>query len=122
MKDELLKHIAFIFYAVAKSDKTLSFEEYVKLSEVLKKSWSHIGNTELIKAQFIILQRENKLASYAFNKFIEFLHKHPQQFNKDLNSLILKSANDIAYAFAKINKSELNYMVQLSLEFKKLDR
>jgi hypothetical protein len=58
-------------------------------------------------------------AEDSFSAFIEFLHRNPKLFTEELKKLILKTGNEIAYAFAKINKSELNFMVKLSLEFKK---
>ena len=123
MTNEFLKHIASLFYAVAKADKTLSYEEYVVFSKTLDKHWTFLGNSkiELIRKEFNALQKENIASQVCFNNFVMFLHKHPQSFTKDLKTLILKSANEIAYAFAKINKSELNYMAKLSLEFKKIE-
>ena len=59
-------------------------------------------------------------AQDSFSVFIEFLHRNPKLFTEELKKLILKTGNEIAYAFAKINKSELNFMAKLSLEFKKL--
>lgn len=120
MKDQLLIHIAFLFYAIAKSDKTLSFEESIRLSEVLNESWRHIDNAKLIKDEFIKLQKTHISASLAFNKFVEFLHTHPNLFNKKIQTLIINSANEIAYSFSKINKSELFYLAKLSMEFKKI--
>ncbi|MEO1033550.1 MAG: hypothetical protein AAFX55_19340 [Bacteroidota bacterium] len=121
MTSELLIHIGDLFYAIAKADKNLSFEEYIKLSDTLEKHWSFIGESGMtqIKAQFNTLQKNGASADESFDKFIAFLHQNSHQFDDDLKSLILKTANEIAYAFAKINKSELNLMARLSIEFKK---
>ena len=123
MDANFLEHLAHLFYAVAKADRNLSFEEYVKLSESLERHWSHIGNDNIaqIKANFNMLQKENIPAELCFNAFIEYLHQNPNVFNNDLKKLIFKTANEIAYAFAKINKSELKFMAKLSLEFKKVE-
>ncbi|MHA7843898.1 MAG: tellurite resistance TerB family protein [Winogradskyella sp.] len=122
MNKELLIHLGHVFYAIAKADDNLSFEEYVKLSQSLKKRWHHLteAERELIKNQFNTLQNENISAEDSFSVFIEFLHQNPKFFTEELKKLVLKTCNDIAYAFAKINKSELNFMAKLSLEFKKL--
>ena len=122
MKPELLYHLGHLFYAIAKADKNLAFKEYVQLSHSLEKHWSFIGENGIqqIKTQFNALQQTNASATESFNTFVLFLHQNPKAFDKDLKSLILKTANEIAYAFANINKSELNFMATLNLEFKKL--
>lgn len=122
MNKDLLIHLGHVFYAIAKADDNLSFEEYVKLSQSLKKRWHHLteAERELIKNQFNALQKENMSAEDSFSIFIEFLHRNPKSFTEELKKRILKTGNEIAYAFAKINKSELNFMAKLSLEFKKL--
>lgn len=121
MNKDLLMHLGYVFYTIAKADDNLSFEEYVKLSQSLKNRWHHLNEAEreLIKNQFNALQKENMSAEDSFSAFIEFLHRNPKLFTEELKKLILKTGNEIAYAFAKINKSELNFMVKLSLEFKK---
>ncbi len=122
MNKDFLIHLGYVFYAIAKADDNLSFEEYVKLSQSLKKRWHHIAEAEreLIKNQFNALQKVNMSAEDSFSVFIEFLHRNPKLFTEELKKLILKTGNEIAYSFAKINKSELNFMAKLSLEFKKL--
>ncbi|MCB0399845.1 MAG: TerB family tellurite resistance protein [Winogradskyella sp.] len=122
MNKDLLLHLGYAFYAIAKADDNLSFEEYAKLSESLKKRWQHLTEAEraLIKNKFNVLQKENMPAEASFSNFIRFLHQNPELFTEEIKKLVLKTANDIAYAFAKINKSELNLMAKLSLEFKKL--
>jgi len=122
MNKDFLIYLGYVFYAISKADNNLSFEEYVKLSESLKKRWPHLTVVEqdVIKNQFNTLQKDNASAENSFSWFIEFLHQNPKLFTEELQKLILKTGNDIAYAFAKINKSELNFMVKLSLEFKKL--
>jgi uncharacterized tellurite resistance protein B-like protein len=122
MNKDFLIHLGYVFYAIAKADGNLSFEEYVKQSQSLKKRWQHLteAETELIISQFNTLQKENVTAEDSFSIFIEFLHRNPKLFTEELKKRILKTGNEIAYAFAKINKSELNFMAKLSLEFKKL--
>ncbi len=122
MTKDVLIHIGYLFYAIAKADKNLTFEEYVRLTDSLERYWSFIGKDGMseIKAQFNNLQKEDASPSESFDTFITYLHQNPKVFDEDLKSLILKTANDIAYAFAKINKSELNFMAKLSIEFKKV--
>ncbi|GAB4157548.1 MAG: hypothetical protein Tsb0033_09520 [Winogradskyella sp.] len=122
MTRDLLIHLGYVFYAISKADGNLSFEEYLKLSESLKKRWQHLTEAEraLIKNQFNVLQKENASSENSFSTFMEFLHQNPELFTEEIKKLVLKTGNDIAYAFAKINKSELNLMAKLSLELKKL--
>ncbi|MCT4628905.1 TerB family tellurite resistance protein [Winogradskyella sp.] len=121
MSEELLTRLGCLFYAIAKADNNLSFHEYFKLTEILEKHWQHIGETNIayIKSKFNTLQENNAAAAACFNAFLEFLHQYPNLFDDEFKTLILKTANEIAYAYAKINKSELNFMARLSLEFKK---
>ncbi|MDY2587925.1 hypothetical protein [Winogradskyella aquimaris] len=122
MTRTLLIHLAHLFYAISKVDGNLAFDEYTTLSESLKNRWHHLTDAQLevVKNQFNTLQRNNISSKESFSTFIEFAHQNPNLFTEELKTIILKTANDIAYAFAKINKSELNLMVNLSLEFKKL--
>lgn len=120
MTSEVLLHIGNLFYAIAKADKSLSYDEYVKMSNSLDKHWLFVGESGIsqMKAQFNSLQKSNASATKCFEDFIAFYGQNEEKFNADLKRLILKTANEIAYAFAKINKSELHFMARLSLAFK----
>jgi uncharacterized tellurite resistance protein B-like protein len=123
MKNELYRQIGTLFYTIAMADKTLSIDEYAKLSKALEENWQHVGEHAIktIKNEFNALKSTNTSSEACFNQFVSYLHKNPTFFNEELKSLILKTANEIAYAFAKINKSELKYMAKLSIEFKKAE-
>ncbi len=121
MQGDLYKNIGKLFYAIAKSDGKLTLEEYRKLNEILDHYWLHL-NIELIastKHTFNELYLCNAEATPCFDAFISFYKTNPNLFTKEFKSLILKTANSIAYAFAKINKSELILLAKLSIEFKK---
>ncbi len=123
MQVDLYTNIGKLFYAIGKVDGTLTLEEYRKLNEILDRSWLHI-NLEFIettKHTFNELYLCNANASPCFEEFIIFYKTHPDLFTKELKSLILKTANGIAHAFAKINKSELMLLAKLSIEFKKTE-
>jgi uncharacterized tellurite resistance protein B-like protein len=124
MTRALLIHLGHLFYAISQADGNLSFDEYTTLLESLKNRWHHLTDAQLevVENQFNTLQRNNISSKESFSTFIEFAHQNPDLFTEELRTKILKTANDIAYAFAKINKSELNLMVNLSLEFKKLSK
>jgi uncharacterized protein (DUF302 family) len=121
MQVDLYKNIGKLFYAIGKVDGLLTLEEYRKLNEILDCSWRHI-NPEFIettKHTFNELYLCNTEAYPCYEEFISFYKTNPNLFTKELKSLILKTANGIAHAFAKINKSELIFLAKLSLEFKK---
>jgi len=123
MQVNLYENIGKLFYAIGKVDGTLTLEEYRKLNEILDRSWLHI-NIEFIettKHAFNELYLCNADAFPCFEEFISFYKMHPDLFTKELKSLILKTANGIAHAFAKINKSELMLLAKLSIEFKKTE-
>ena len=119
---DLFKNIGKLFYAIAKADGHLALEEYHKLNEVLDRSWSHLNckNIELIQHTFNELHLNNREPDLCFEDFISFYKTNPKLFTTELKNLILKTGNSMAYAYAKINKSELVLLAKLSLEFKKL--
>jgi uncharacterized tellurite resistance protein B-like protein len=121
ISSDLSIQLGNLFYSIAKADGSLSLEEYHKLSHMLHKPWSVYGDdvTAQIKQQFNTLQQENVSPELCFEAFIKYLHSHRSEFSKALKDLIFSTTNGIAYAFSKINKSELHYMAKLSIEFKK---
>ncbi len=121
MKIELYKYIGKLFYAIAKADGKLNIEEYRKLNVILNHSWRHINPKfiEATKHTFNELYINSAEPTTCFDDFIFFYKTNPDLFTKELKRLILKTANGIAYAFAKINKSELILLAKLSIEFKK---
>ncbi len=121
MQVDLYNNIGKLFYAIAKADGKLTLEEYRKLNEILDHYWLHL-NLEWIattKHAFNELYLCNAEATPCFDAFIGFYKTNPNLFTKEFKRLILKTANSIAYAFAKINKSELILLAKLSIEFKK---
>ncbi|WP_296381537.1 hypothetical protein [Winogradskyella sp.] len=121
MKVELYQNIGKLFYAIAKADGKLTIEEYRKLNEILNHFWLHINpkSIETTKHTFNQLHLCDAEPSLCFDNFMSFYKTNFHLFTKELKSLILKTANGIAYAFAKINKSELILLAKLSIEFKK---
>ncbi len=119
MQEELYKNIGKLFYAVAKVDGNLTFEEYKKINDIIERECKWIKETKLIGSTINEMQSSNTDPKKCFNEFIHFLKANPDIFSIKLKKLILKTANDIAYAYAGINKSELNLVAKLSIEFKK---
>lgn len=121
MELDLYKNVSKLFYAIAKADGKLALEEYRKLNTILKDYWPHVNPNfvETIKHSFNQLHLDSADSSQCYDDFIAFYKKNPDLFSEELKHLILKTANGIAYAFAKINKSELILLAKLNIEFKK---
>lgn len=123
------QNLGKLFYAIAASDKVVREEELNKLKETVKKVWltSNLVQDD-VKAEaehsiintFKWLNRDNEYdAETCFNSFISYKKDHEQLFTKELNALILKTANGIASSFSGKNKSELIMLAKLNLELNK---
>lgn len=113
--------IGNLFYALSKADRAIDPKEQLKLKKILRTNWGHYGSqiTSAIESRFKEAEKHQLDPESCFSGFILYLKKHPMEFSENLKRLILKSCNDLAYASAKINKSELHYLARLDLEFKK---
>lgn len=121
MEVELYKNIGKLFYAVAKIDGALAFEEFRKFNRIIEREWKDCNEKDIkqMRTTFNDLQRENIEPKSCFDDFINFLKAHPEVFTNELKALILRTASGIAHAFAGINKSELQLIALLDIEFKK---
>lgn len=121
MSAHLSYYLGLIFYSIAKADGKLTYEEYCRFIDNTEKNWKDFSyiNYKDIKTAFNDLQAQDADAKKCYNDFVYFLKNNPEIFTQDLKSLILKTANSIAYSFAGINKSELILLGKLNLEFKK---
>ena len=123
------QNLGKLFYAIAASDKVVREEELNKLKETVKKVWltsNIIQNDVKTEAEHSIintfkwLNRDNEYdAETCFNSFISYKKDNEQLFTKELNALILKTANVIASSFSGKNKSELIMLAKLNLELNK---
>lgn len=121
MSNHLFEIIGTLFYAIAKADGSLAFEEYVKFSQLLEKYWQDKtkGQIDVIKKKFNSLQKDDVPAADCFNQFLKYVKQHPEEFTNEFKDLILMTADAIAFSYSKFNKSELHYLTKLRLEFKK---
>lgn len=123
------QNLGKLFYAIAASDKVVREEELDKLKETVKKVWltSNLVQDDVkVEAEHSIintfkwLNLDNEYdAETCFKSFISYKKDHEQLFTKELNSLILKTANVIASSFSGKNKSELILLAKLNLELNK---
>lgn len=88
----------------------------------MKSQWSHYDMKMIaeIEKEFDEAQREGRSAEDCFRGFVRYLQNNSSEFTKELRSLILSSCTELAYAFAKLNKSELHYLARLNLEMKRI--
>ncbi|RED49372.1 hypothetical protein [Seonamhaeicola aphaedonensis] len=118
-----------LFYAIAAADKQVRKVEFNKLKELVREQWLPLDSTEdeyhsdaayQIEIVFDWLNNEENLNAQAcYDAFINYKNEQPHLFTEEVNSLILKTGNTIANAFAGINKSELMMLANLSIELKK---
>ena len=126
---EFYQNLGKLFYALATIDNNIRDEELGKLKEMVKKVWlnSHLIDDEFkasaeasIINTFRWLQQDNEYdAETCYNGFISFKKENEQLFTNEIVSLIIKTAEAIAYAFHGINKKELIMLTKLKLELNK---
>lgn len=124
------QNIGKLFYAVAIVDKTVRKEEFNELRSIVKKEWLAVDDIEddyktdaayQIEIVFDWLMSRKLDANTCYEEFITYKQAHNHFFTEKLNTLILKTANAIAAAFAGKNKSELIMLAKLSMELKTIE-
>jgi hypothetical protein len=122
------QNIAKLFYAIAAADKVVKATEFGELKDFVKREWLSVDTTEdtyktdaayQIEIVFDWLITQELDANSCFKAFVAYKNEHPCFFTKELNALILKTANGIAASFSGLNKSELIMLAKLSMELKK---
>lgn len=127
LSTEAYQHIGYLFYAVAAADKKVEDEEIKTVKRLVKEQWVHLDDTAdnfgsdaayQIEIVFDWLN-DNALSSKEyFTKFKNYYMKYPYLFDKDVKSLIIKTATAIAQSFAGKNKSELILLAKIEVLFK----
>lgn len=126
IKKELYQNLGKLFYAVAMADKNVRPIEVEKLRESIKEHWLELDEAEdefgtdasyQIEIVFHWLQEEEKDGKMYFEEFQDYYKDHKGFFTPEIKSLIWKTADKIAYAFAGKNKSELILLNKLKLLF-----
>jgi hypothetical protein len=122
------QNIAKLFYAIAAADKVVKPTEFGALKDFVKRQWLSVDTTEddyktdaayQIEIVFDWLTTQHLDANSCYEDFVLYKKEHPYFFTKELNTLIIKTANGIATSFLGLNKSELIILAKLSLELKK---
>lgn len=111
-----------LFYAIAAADKVVSEEEVKTLKKIVEEEWLKIDkiNDEFgtdtayqIEIIFDWLDENQPDADNAFREFKEYREMHKNLFDKDIDRLILKTADEIAESFAGKNIAEIKMLTKL---------
>jgi hypothetical protein len=117
-----------LFFAVAAADKVIRKSEYESLHKMIVTNWKNLDDFEdefgvdasyQMEIVFDWLDYESLDANTCFESFASFYKEHPKLFSEKRKELIIKTAHEIAGAFAGKNKSELMLLGKLQLLFKK---
>jgi hypothetical protein len=116
------QHLGKVFYCIAAIDKTVRKEEIKTLVATVKKDWLPLENSldtfgtdsaYQIEIVFDWLSVNNWDYDEVIPDFKIFRREHKSLFTPETNRLILKTANAIANAFARKNKTEHLLISQL---------
>ena len=118
------EHLGRVFYCIAAVDKIVQKVEIERLKEIVKNEWLPLENTlnefgddtaYQIEIVFDWLVANNWNSELVFSDFKSFRNEHKSLFTKEVNDLILKTANAIATSFLGKNKSEHVLVSQLGM-------
>jgi hypothetical protein len=123
---QFYQNLGKLFFAFAAIDNSVRPEELNKLINIVTKKWMPLKNFDENSKNAIIntfrwLQKDNEYnAETCFRSFIDYMHSHKLLFNKNINTLILKTASEITSSFSGQNKSEVILLAKLDIELKNL--
>jgi uncharacterized tellurite resistance protein B-like protein len=122
-KPRLSEHLGQLFYAIAFSDGRVVQAERELLRCIVNDRWETFGfvDQNLILTAFQKALENQDDAKSCFEKAVNGLRSNSTHLSKPLVQLISNTARKMAYAYNKLNKSELHYLARLNLEFKKMD-
>lgn len=126
---QFYKNLGKLFYAIAAVDKNVRAEEISTVKGLVQQYWVQIAEEKDVTEGAIksaILDTFNQLctakdnqAEDCYNCFINFKKQNESLFTDTINSLILKTTNEISTSFSGQNKSELMMLAKLNIELKK---
>lgn len=125
------QNLGKLFYAMAAADDKVREAEMNKLKELVKKEWLDVDDIEdkfgtdaayQIEIVFDWLSQPQDIElniKDCYDDFVAYKKEQKHLFTKDVNRLILKTANAIAESFSGKNKSELMLLAKLNIELNK---
>ena len=119
-----------LFYAIAASDKTVKADEYEALLKMVMNEWKvyedvkdYYDESVGYQMEFVFnwFDYENTDAQACFENFCDYAVKNPDFFTNEKITLIFKTAESIASAYASKNKSELIMLANLKILLKEIE-
>ena len=120
----LYEHLGKVFYYIAAVDKTIRKEEIEKLKQIINTEWLPLeagfndfsdDSAYEIEIVFDWLVANGWDLEQVIPDFEFFRNENQHLFTPEINALILKTANAVAFAFSGKNKSEHVLINQLNL-------
>jgi hypothetical protein len=124
VNEKFYQKIGELFYSIASADRSVETEEISKLKELVRKEWLTVDKSTdgfgtdaayQIEIIFDFLLDQNQKAETAFESFKNYKEANPRFFTEEMSDLILKTARAIAFAFSRLNKSELIFLEKLKV-------
>jgi len=121
---EFYRALGKLFYAFAAIDRVVRAEEIETLKTLIVEEWVALDEKKdefgsdasfQIKAVFDWLQDIDAKPESCFESFKTYKETNEKYFNSEVNALIFKTADKIAYAFAGKNKAEVMLLAKLKV-------
>ncbi|HZH69587.1 MAG TPA: hypothetical protein VFD80_03965 [Flavobacteriaceae bacterium] len=121
---EFYQALGKLFYAFAAIDRVVRTEEIEILKKLILEEWVALDEKTdefgsdasfQIKAVFDWLQDIEAKPENCFESFKTYKVANEKHFNPQVNALIFKTADKIAYAFAGKNKAEVMLLAKLKV-------
>jgi len=119
---QFYEHLGKIFYCVAAADAKVNEKEIAMLKKMVNSDWVNLEDSidnfgadasYQIETVFDWLVENEWDRKDVLKEFKEFKAQHEFLFTEKIKGLILRTANNIAEAYAAKNKSELVFISQL---------
>lgn len=124
---EFYQSLGNLFYAFAAIDRVVRKDEIAVLKKLILEEWQAVDTAKdefgsdaafQIKAVFDWLDEAEADPEKCFERFKEYKQEHESYFTPQINALIFKTADKIAYAFAGKNKAEVVLLAKLKILLK----
>lgn len=125
---EIYTGLGYLFYSIAAADGRVQQAETQKLKELIARQWVPLerSSDELgtdaayyIEFSFDDANDQDMRPVDAFARFKTAYEANKIHFDASLRELTFETAQAVAFAFARQNKSELGQLAQLALLFEK---
>ena len=108
--------LAYLFYAVAATDRRIEDIEIEIMTKTVHDNWP-TEDERKVTAMFEGILQQKLPAQEAFDHFDQYFQAHKDEFDTRLRHTIFRTADAIASSFAAKNKSELVLLSRLGFLF-----